>query len=174
VDDPTGGPPTGMLPTTGPIAEAASPQPDPLDSFRRWAMALFGLLLILIVVGVAVLASAAFEQFGADVLLGGIGIVLGVIALVALLVGLDGRRAWAFQATVAVCWILIGAAVVRVVADLSRGTITIPLEGIVAAVVLTRRPAAMPVLGPGERPLAVLVVLLFLASEAWPLLSVAR
>jgi hypothetical protein len=93
--------------------------------------------------------------------------------VVALLVGLDRRRAWAFEAAVACCWILVVVAVIRVLLDLTHGAVTIPLEGIAAGLVLSRRPRPLPAMAPGERRVAMAVTLVFLVSEAWPVLTAA-
>jgi hypothetical protein len=158
-------PPATDPPATDP------PATDPLATFRRWAMTLFTLLVVLIVVG-TVLVWAGTNALPTSQLLAAVtGVALAIVALSTLLVGLDRRRGWAIPAAIATCWILVAAAVIRVLVDLQRGTITIPLEGIAAAAVLTRLPAHRPAVAPRDRRLAIVVTLVFVASEAWPLLT---
>jgi hypothetical protein len=174
MDDPNSSQPQ-TLPAVPADAAAsfADPSPERMDGFRRWAMVVFGLIVVLVVIGTLVLVSAgATSRLSALEIAGlwlGVGL-LGASAL-ALLVGLDRRRAWAYEATVACCWILVVAAVLRVLIDHTHSTVTIPLEGIAAGLVLSRRPSPLPTMAPEERRVAVAVTVLFLVSEAWPLLT---
>jgi uncharacterized membrane protein len=144
-----------------------------LDGFRRWAMTLFALLLILIAVGVVLLGGLVAERPMMEALVVFAGVAISAGALLAVLIGLDRRRPWAIPAAIWSCWVIIAAAIVHVAADLARGNITIPLEGIAAAIVLTRRPVPWPTLSARDRQVAVLITILFVASEAFPLLLAA-
>lgn len=163
--------PTDPPPSPTDQARGATPSTDQLERFRRWAMTLFALLLVVIAVAILLLGNQIVERATMEVLVGLLGVALGVGALLALLIGLYRRYPWAIPAAIWSCWILIAAAIVHLAVDLGRGNLTIPLEGIAAAVVLTRRPATWPARSIADGRLAVLVTLLFLASEAWPLLT---
>ena len=136
-------------------------------------MVVFGLIVVLVVIGTLVLVSAGATSRLTVLEIAGLWLGVGLVgaSALALLVGLDRRRAWAYEATVACCWILVVAAVLRVLIDLTHSTVTIPLEGIAAGLVLSRRPSPLPTMAPEERRVAVAVTVLFLVSEAWPLLT---
>jgi hypothetical protein len=168
--EPTDAVPDGEPAMTDPLATDA-PATDPLATFRRWATTLFTLLVLLIVVGALLIWAGTERLPTSQILVALTGLVLAVVALLTLLVGLDRRRGWAIPAAIAICWILVAAAVIRVLADLQRGAITIPLEGIAAALVLTRLPAHRPAVAPRDRRVAIVLTLVFVASEAWPLVS---
>ena len=165
--------PTDPPPSPADDPGSALPSLDPLEGFRRWAMILFALLLVVVAIAIVFLGPLIAERATAEVLVGVVGVALGVGALVALLIGLDRRSPWAVPAAIWSCWILIAAAIVHVAVDLGRGNITVPLEGIAAALVLTRRPRTWPARSVADARLAVLVTLVFLASEAWPFLTEA-
>ena len=174
MDDPTSGQQQTLPAMPADAADSvADPSSERLDGFRRWAMVVFGLIVVLVVIGTLVLVSAGATSRLTVLEIAGLWLGAGLVgaSALALLIGLDRRRAWAYEATVACCWILVVAAVLRVLIDLTHSTVTIPLEGIAAGLVLSRRPSPLPTMAPEERRVAVAVTVLFLVSEAWPLLT---
>lgn len=146
--------------------------PDPVASFRAWALGLFELLFVFtLIAGAASVGSLEVRPLAAMVAAVGFALALGVAG--AMVLALLARRAWAFEATAWFCIVLIVGGLLRAVVDLVAGRITIPLEPIAAALVLGRRPRPdlRPVLDGRDRRTVVLVVGAMVVALTWPLLS---
>lgn len=143
-----------------------------MERFVGRAGALFGLLLLLIVIGGVVTIAAGEVSAGLRMALVP-GVVLGLAWCTALLLGLAARRPWAISAAIWVCVGLVVLGLVRALIDLAAGRVTIPLEAIFAAVVLAARPPVgdRPTLDGGERRIAAAVVGFFVVSSIWPYLA---
>lgn len=143
-----------------------------MERFVGRSGALFGLLLVLIVIGGVVTITAGEVSTGVRMTLVS-GVVLGLAWCTALLLGLAARRPWAISAAILVCVGLVVVGVVRALVDLAAGRITIPLEAIIAAVVLSARPPMgdRPALSGGERRIAGAVISIFVVSSIWPFLA---
>ena len=128
-----------------PAPDVGSVEPaDPLEPYRRWATTLFAILVVVGVVGTVVVLGAIPGLVVFWALLA--SVVLLIAILLAVIVALRRRDAWAVHAIAPICYVIIVAAVLRVLVALSQGDITIPLEGIGALMVLTRnhRSESMP------------------------------
>jgi hypothetical protein len=162
--------------TADPMVDPVGPEGagDPLRAYRSWATALFALLAALIIVVGALALGALGGQ--APLLLAAAfsTALLGLVVLVALVIGLGRLAPWAIHAIQPVCVILIAFGVLRVLVGFAAGTLTIPLEAIGAALVLSRdhRPAIMPPLDAGGRRTMWLATGAFFVAQALPLLSV--
>jgi hypothetical protein len=145
---------------------------DPDAGYRRWASILFAVLLAVdVIAGFLVLASGVTTD---AVVLPLLVQVVAVAALfVVLLVGLRDRRPWAIAAIAPICLILLVFGVIRVVLALDAGEITIPLEAVGAAMVLSRRPTDRlgSALSPRDSWIMVAIVTAALAMTLWPIVS---
>lgn len=133
-------------------------------------MILFALLLALIIVVTAVVLAAGVTSDAILVPLvfqGGLGAAL----LVVLLVGLQRRDPWGLTAVAPICTILVVAGALQVALALGNNEIKIPLEGLGAALVLSRRPpfGSVPSVDAGGVALRLVIVVLFGASTFWPM-----
>ena len=146
-------------PTIGaPPGDPASDDPG-LARFRRRGRWLFTALAILtVVVALLVLANVPGNLPDTALLLLVLGVVLGVVVDIALVVGLSNGRPWADHATVAVCWILLVLGLTRTVLRLLGGAIDIPLDSILAALVLSVKPAVLPPVDAADRPWVWIIV----------------
>lgn len=142
---------------------------DPSEGYRRWAFVLVALLmLVVIVAGVLVLGSVPIPAGQLPTLLVGTIPIFAVLA--ALLYGLNARLPWALAAVAPVCAILIVFGIVKVIMALGQNNITIPLEAIGAAFVLSRRPPASqrPTISAADTGVVAVLVGVFLFAEIWP------
>jgi hypothetical protein len=98
-----------------------------------------------------------------------VGILPGLAVMVVVAWGLVQGRAWAKPLAVALlCWFVVSG-LVEVLADLTRGVITVPLGAIAAAILLWKRPTGFgrtPLAGMDRRVATVLVVA-FVVSVVW-------
>lgn len=134
---PPDGPPPALAPEPSPSAQAPEPPPsDPLEPYRRWATTLFAILVAVGVVGTMVVLAAMPSQAVSWVLVASVAVF--IVTLLVVMAALRRRESWAVHAIAPICYVIVVAAVLRVVVALSQGTITIPLEGIGALMVLTR------------------------------------
>jgi hypothetical protein len=148
---------------------------DPLRPYRSWASVLFALLAIVGLV-VLVLVLTRLPEVAQSVLVlalvpSGIGIALFFLVVLAL-----GRmEPWAVHAIQPVCVVLIVAGIVRSVIAFGGGEISIPLEAIGAAMVLTRdhRLEILPALDEGGRRTMWIVVAVLAVLQVLPLFSPA-
>lgn len=165
-DDPT--------PSAAPARPAAGPddpESDPHAGYRRWAMVLFGVSLAVVVVAGSLLLLSGIAPDAVTLPLVSAALVIATILLIEI-VGIHDRRPWALAAIAPMCAILIVGGLVKVVVALASGNITIPLEAVAAALVLTRRPPSGSLTSldaAGELRRAAIVVP-FALLTFWPLL----
>lgn len=124
-------------------AERAAGRPPPLESFERWARILcYALGALGVLVGIVAIVGGVAGSTGM-VITG--SIFVGAALLVGVAWGLGARRSWARPAAILMFWVLVIVGILRVIVVLlGAGNLTIPLEAILAAVVLTTLP-------PGQR-----------------------
>ncbi len=145
--------------------------PDPSEAYRRWAFVLVAVLMVVVIVsGVLVFGSVPIPPGQLPTLL--VGTIPFLAVLAALLYGLNTRLPWALAAVAPVCAILIVFGIVRVIVALGDNNITIPLEAIGAALVLSRRPPASqrPTISAADSRVVAVLVGVFLFAEIWPFL----
>jgi hypothetical protein len=140
-------------------------------TFDRWAANLFALLLIVVGLGAIVVVAATEAPPGARLLVLA-GLPAGGAVLVAADWGLSRGRGWARPLAVVMLWALVISGMVRFVAALGT-TLTIPLEAIGAAFVLSRAPAGAGTLPApqGERRIVLVGAAIFIVASFWPMLS---
>jgi hypothetical protein len=133
----------GTPPDAGTVAQKEPPAPppevtpaDPLEPYRRWATTLFTILVLVGIVGTVAVLGAMPSQAVFWVLVA--SVVLFIATLLVVMAALRRPEPWAVHAIAPICVVIVAAAVSRVAVALSQGTITIPLEGIGALMVLTR------------------------------------
>ena len=124
-----------------------SPEPvgrAPIEGFERWAWLLLIVLggLGIIVAGTTIdRALGPSGDAGSANLVALASIAVGVAMLFVVAWGLGARKSWGRPAAVLLLWVLIGIAILRVAfALLGAGSLTIPVEGILAALVLATLP----------------------------------
>ena len=147
----------GAVPLGGPAPASATGvvpvEPvDPMEPYRRWAVNLFAVLVVVGVVGMVVVLGAIPGVVVFWVLLA--SVVLMITILLVVIFALRRRDGWAVHAIAPICYVIIAAAGIRFVVALSQGNFTIPLEGIGALLVLTREHRAQLLPGitePGRR-----------------------
>jgi hypothetical protein len=125
-------------------AEYQEAPADALEPYRRWAIVLFTLLVLVTVVGLVGSLSAAPSPPGYWVLAASVGLIIATYLAV-----VDALRRgvpWAVHAIAPICYVLVVAALIRVITALGQNAITVPLDGIGALMVLTRdhRAAILP------------------------------
>lgn len=141
--------------TTG--ANGAAEGADPWRRFDRWTSTFFIVLAVVtflatLTVGPYALADPTMPGAAVAAMIGVALVEIAVLAIAS--VGLDRRRSWGRTVALGLLLVIIGADVVRVVVDLTRGQITIPLAAIVALYLLTTRPGPLPALGGRDRRIA--------------------
>ena len=147
--------PSGSQPDAEAVPGAEPPSEfapsDPLEPYRRWAAVLFTIIALVGIVATVIVLGAMPDQAEFFVLIG--SVVLFVATLLAVVMGLRRRQPWSVHAVAPMCYVIIVAAVIRVVVALSQGDITIPLEGLGALMVLTRdhRAGYLPALTDQDR-----------------------
>jgi hypothetical protein len=147
----------GAVPSNEPVGPLGPAIPtvepvDPIEPYRRWATGLFAILVVIGIVGTVVVLGAIPDLGVFWVLLA--SVVLLIAILLAVILGLRRRDAWAVHAIAPICYVIIAAAAIRAGVALSQGNITIPLEGIGALMVLSRnhRSELLPAITePGRR-----------------------
>jgi hypothetical protein len=114
-----------------------------MAGFERWAW-----LLLIVLGGLGIIvggttidrAIQAGDPSSANVVTVA-SIAVGVAMLFVVAWGLGARRSWGRPAAVLLLWVLIGIAILRVAfALIGAGSLTIPVEGILAALVLATLP----------------------------------
>lgn len=129
----------------------AEPIADPLRAYRTWAWRFFAILAAVVGLGLLLVLTAHDQD---PLAVAGVLVIGGLSAalLVVFLQGIDRQAAWAVHAIAPVCAIVIVFGILRAAAALLSNSITIPLEVIGAALVLSRpHPASlMPALGPPD------------------------
>jgi hypothetical protein len=141
--------------TTG--ANAAAEGANPWRRFDRWTSTFF--IVLAVVTFLAALTVGPYALVDPTVpgaaVAAMIGVALVEIAVLGVAsVGLDRRRPWGRTVALGLLLVIVGADVVRVVVDLTRGQVTIPLAAIVALYLLTARPGPLPALGGRDRRIA--------------------
>ena len=150
---------TASVETVGGAASPSETDTAPLLAYRTWAWRFFAILdAVVVLAALLVLTAQGQDPIGVAMLLilAGAGIAL----LTVLVVGIDRAAPWAIHAIAPVCTLVIVFGVLRVFVALTSNSITIPLEVIGAALVLSRpHPvAAMPPLSrPDSRSVTLLV-----------------
>jgi len=110
---------------------------DPPDPYLRWATALFWVLAIFsLVVGLFVLGAPSIGPAAFAVVL--LSLVLDIAVLLTLVAALGRRDTWAVHAIQPICQVLLTAGLIRLVVGLTQSSITVPLDAIGAAMVLSR------------------------------------
>ena len=167
--------PTPPLTVDGSVAatfERPAEPADPLEQYRRWAtrlfwvLAIFGLIVGLLALGVPDAGPAVF----AIVLL---SVCLDIAVLLTVVAALGRREAWAVHAIRPICFVLLAAGLVRVIVVLTQNTITVPLDAIGAAMVLSREhgPSYLPAVSSPDRRRINLAVGALVAAQLLPLLA---
>ncbi|MET1231866.1 MAG: hypothetical protein ABWY52_03335 [Candidatus Limnocylindrales bacterium] len=124
-------------------AQRAAGRPPPLEGFERWARLLcYGLGVLGTLVGIVAIVGGISSPASLVLVA---SIFAGAAVLAGVGWGLQGRRSWARPAAILLLWVLVIVGILRVVIVLvGAGNLTIPLEAILAALVLTTLP-------PGQR-----------------------
>jgi hypothetical protein len=137
-----------------PVAEVPVRQP----AFRRRAsnVLVLGFVLQILALGFVVMAISTTSATPTSALVAAGSIVTQGAVFLALSMALDRGMPWAPDAATLLLWIVVGMALVRVVAALARAEISIPIDAILAGWVLSacdRPPASVSggrrVLAPG-------------------------
>jgi hypothetical protein len=136
---------------------AAVPAADPWRRFDRWTSTFFIVLAVVtLLAAITVLPFAAADRSVSGS--AGAVLVAATVFQIAVLgvasAGLDLRLPWGRTAAVGLLLVTIGADVVRVVVDLTRSQLTIPLAGVVALCLLTIRPGPLRTLDGRDRLIA--------------------
>jgi len=129
-------PDVGAVAPGGPAPPSEVTPADPLEPYRRWATTLFTILVLVGVVGTVAALGAMPGQLMFWVVLASVGLLIATLLVI--VSALRRREAWAVHAIAPICYVIVAAAVIRVIVAVSQGTITIPLEAIGALMVLTR------------------------------------
>ena len=172
-------------PVTQPPAEPSPAQPTvpatdaaPLSTadrwrrFDRWSSVFFLSLAAVAFVAALTVLSAA-EAAGTDVLAWLITVTIATVALLlAAAFALDRETPWARTTAVGLLVVVVATDAVRVVVDLTRSSITIPLAAIVALCLLSIRPGPLARLWGRDRSVALAIVGLFLVVSLLEVASV--
>lgn len=144
---------------------------DPVEPYRRWANVLFMILALIGILGAVVALNASPEPVVFWQLL--VSIVLFVMTLLVVVAAIRDPASWAVHAIAPICYVIIAGAVIRAVVALSQNTITVPLEGIGALMVLTRdhRPERLPPLTQEGRRRVWMAVGAILLAQVLPYVS---
>jgi hypothetical protein len=146
------------LPSPAPSGVPASAAADdPWRRFDRWTSAFFISLgvvtfLVALTVGPYALTDPTVPEEAVAAMIGVALVEIAVLGVAS--VGLDRRRPWGRTVALGLLLVIIGADVVRVVVDLTRSQITIPLAGLVALYLLGTRPGRLPALAGRDRRIA--------------------
>lgn len=157
-------------PPVAPGASGSAPAADPWRRFDRWTSTFFVVLAVVtflaaLTVGPYALADPTVPGEAVAAMIGVALLQIAVLGVAS--VGLDRRRPWGRTAALGLLLVIIVADVVRVVVDLTRSQITVPLAAIVALYLLTTRPGPLPGLGGRDRRIAgAIVALAFVAQVA--------
>lgn len=146
---------------------------DPWRRFDRWSSTLFIALAVVTFLGVLTVGPHALADPSVPRWAVALLVVIALVQVATLGVasaGLDRRRPWGRTVALGLLLVIVGADVARVLLDLSRGQVTIPLAGIAAAWLLWTKPGPQPALGGRDRSIAggilVVAVLVQLAMVA--------
>lgn len=133
-------PPTGQASSVDGVALGASEpetdRADLLEPYRRWATVCFSILAAVGILGSVVVLGAIPVPPVVVLLLA--AVVIGVGALLVVVAALRRPASWAVHAIAPICYVIVVAGLIRVMAALSQNTFTLPLEVIGALLVLTR------------------------------------
>jgi hypothetical protein len=147
----------------------------PLDTTTPFQRRASNVLLLYFVVSIVLfLLAVGLPDLSPAVawIAGGVTLMMGVSALV-ISIALDRRHPWATEVAVIVLWLFVLTGIGRVVVELTRSSVTIPLEAIIAGWALSaagRPPIRLP--RPSLLPWSLVTV--FVASAVGPpLLAVA-
>ena len=172
MDEPLATPRLAVDATVAATSDGAAAPADPPDQYIRWATALFWVLAIFsLVVGLFALGAPGVGPAAFAIVLLSVG--LDIAVLLTLVAALGRREAWAIDAIGPICLVLLTAGLVRVVVALTHSAITVPLDAIGAAMVLSRqhRPADLPSMSPPDRRRISLAVGALVAAQLLPLLA---
>lgn len=130
---------------------------DPWRRFDRWTSTFFIVLAVVtflaaLTVGPYALADPTVPATAVAAMIGVALVEIAVLGVAS--IGLDRRRSWGRTVALGLLLVIIGADVVRVVVDLTRSQVTIPLTAIVALYLLTVRPGPLPALDGRDRRIA--------------------
>ena len=141
---------------------------DAVEPYRRWATALFTILAVVGIVSTVVVLGAIPGVATLWVLIG--SVVLLIATLLIVILALRRREPWAVHAIAPICYVIIAAAMLRVVVAANQGNVTIPLEGIGALMVLTRnhRSDLLPAIDEGARRQVWLAVAAIVVAQILP------
>ncbi len=118
--------------------------PVPIEGFDRWAWILLLVLgaLAVLVGGMAIDRGPAEDgPSGSAGLAAMVSLFVGAAMLFGVAWGLGARRSWARPAAVLLLWVLIAIGILRIAFALAgAGTLTLPVEAILAALVLATLP----------------------------------
>jgi hypothetical protein len=120
-------------------AERAAGRPPSLEGFERWARILcYGLGVLGVMVGIVAIVGGVA---GASAIAVTASIFAGAALLVGVGWGLGARRSWARPTAILLLWVVVIVGILRVAFVLvGTGNLTIPLEAILAALVLATLP----------------------------------
>ena len=144
---------------------------DPLAQYRRWATALFWILIAIgLLAGIIALAAMVANATVVVVLV--LAVALGVGSLWYEVRALGRDEAWSVHAIRPLCFVIVAAGLLRVIVALAQSTITIPLEVIGALMVLSREhgPQYLPAVPLADRQRINVVVGVQIVSQVLPYL----
>jgi hypothetical protein len=137
MDEPLATPPSAVDATAAAPSDPPAAPADLPDPYLRWATALFWVLAIFsLVVGLFVLGAPSIGPAAFAVVL--LSLVLDIAVLLTLVAALGRRDTWAVHAIQPICQVLLTAGLIRLVVGLTQSNITVPLDAIGAAMVLSR------------------------------------
>jgi hypothetical protein len=137
--------------------------------FRIAAAGLFALMAAVVVVAGCVV-SANTESWQVVPRLAILAALPAGAVIVAIAWGLIMERPWAEPPSVVLLWLFVVSGVIDVLASLTRGSLTIPLAAIAAAILLWQRPPGFgrASLAARDRWLAAGLAGVYIASIIWP------
>lgn len=119
--------------------ERGTGPPPPLEGFERWARIVFYVLGVLgVMLGILAISGGPAGPTG---LLGAAAVFVGAALLFGVAWGLHARRSWGRPTAVLLLWVILMLGVIRLAYLLFvAGDMTVPIEAILAFVVLTTLP----------------------------------
>jgi hypothetical protein len=172
MDEPMATPPLTADGSAAATFDRPAEPADPLDQYRRWATGLFWVLAVFgLIVGLLTLGAAGAGPAVLAIVVLSVG--LDIAVLLTVVAALGRREAWAVHAIRPICFMLLAAGLVRVIVALTRSTITVPLDAIGVAMVLSRehRPSYLPALSPPDQRRINLAVGALVAAQLLPFLA---
>ena len=167
---------TPPLTADGSAATTTSDPPvdslDPPDQYIRWATAFFWVLAIFSLV-VSLLALGAPGAGPAVFAIVVLSVGLDIAVLLTVVAALGRREAWAVRAIRPICLVLLAAGLIRLVVALTQNSLTVPLDAIGAAMVLSREhgPGLLPPVSRPDRRRINLAVGALVVAQLLPLLA---